>query len=142
MGGIDLSDRALSDMRPIIRRKKWHWPLIINALNIAFVYSWRMYKIVSGEEVPQKNFWHHITSIMRRQSHPQPFSASRPGHTFKVADEIRLDGNGHYPNPGPVRRCVICQRYCRNLCKKYKMSILAFKCFMRTKKHKKGNLVK
>ena len=94
----------------IIRGKKWYWPLIINALNIAFVYSWRMCKIVSGEEVPQKNFRRHVTSIMIRRSHPRPLSASRPGHIFKVADEIRLDRNGHYPNPGPVRRCVICKK--------------------------------
>ena len=29
---------------------------------------------------------------MIRQSYPRPLPASRPGHTFKVADEIRLDG--------------------------------------------------
>ena len=109
MGGVDLLDRVLSDMRPIILGKKWYWPLIINALNIAFAYSWCIYKIMSGLEVPQKNFPRHITSIMIRRSHPQPWSASRPGHTFKVADEICLDGNGHYPNPRPVRRCVICK---------------------------------
>ena len=52
MDGVDLLDRALSDMRPIIRGEKWYWSLIINALNIAFIYSWHMYKIKSGEEVP------------------------------------------------------------------------------------------
>ena len=39
MGGVDLLDRALSDLRPVIRGKKWYWPLVINAINIAFVYS-------------------------------------------------------------------------------------------------------
>ena len=70
MAGGDLLDRVLSDIRPIIFGKKCYWPLIINALNIAFVYSWRMYKIVSGLEVSQKNFRRHITSIMIRRSHP------------------------------------------------------------------------
>ena len=27
-------------IRPVIRGKKWYWPLVINALNIGFVYSW------------------------------------------------------------------------------------------------------
>ena len=30
MGGVELLDRALSDLRPVIRGKKWYWPLIIN----------------------------------------------------------------------------------------------------------------
>ena len=88
-----------------------------------------MCKIVSGEEVPQKNFRRHVTSIMIRRSHPRPLSASRPGHIFKVADEIPLDRNGHYPNPGPVRRCVICKKNCRNLCKKCNVSVRVNTCF-------------
>lgn len=40
MGGVDLADRALSDYRPSIHCKKWHWPLVVNALNVAFVYCW------------------------------------------------------------------------------------------------------
>ena len=87
-----------------------------------------MYKIVSGEEVSQKNLRHHVTSIMIRQSHPR-LLASRPGHTFKVADKIRLNGNGQYPNPGPVRRCAICIKNCRNLCKKCNISVHVNTCF-------------
>ena len=104
-----------------------------------------MYKIMSGEEVPQKKFWYHITSIIIRLSHPWPLSASRPGHTFKVPDEIRLDRKGYYPNLWPVRRCVICKKNCQNLCKKYNISVhvnTCFKCFMRTEKLKKRNPVK
>ena len=39
MGGIDLLDRALSDLIPVVRGKKSYWPLVINDINIAFVYS-------------------------------------------------------------------------------------------------------
>ena len=35
MGGVNLLDCALSDLRPVIRGKKGYWPLIINAINIA-----------------------------------------------------------------------------------------------------------
>ena len=39
MGGVDLLDHALSDLRPVIHGKKWYWPLVINAINITLVYS-------------------------------------------------------------------------------------------------------
>ena len=54
MGGVDLLDRALSNLRSVIRRKKWYWPLVINAINISFVYSWRLFRIVSGETIPYR----------------------------------------------------------------------------------------
>ena len=54
MGGADLLDRALSNLRSVIRRKKWYWPFFINAINISFVYSWRLFRIVSGETIPYR----------------------------------------------------------------------------------------
>ena len=47
IGLVDLLDRTLSDLRPVIRLKKSYWPLVVNAINVAFVYSLRMYRIVS-----------------------------------------------------------------------------------------------
>ena len=38
IGGLDLVDRALSDLRPNFNGKKWHWILIINGLNLGLVY--------------------------------------------------------------------------------------------------------
>ena len=43
MGGVDLVDRTLSDLRPSFNGKKWYWSLIINALNLGFVYCWRLH---------------------------------------------------------------------------------------------------
>ena len=106
MGGVDLLDHALSDLRPVIRGKKWYWPLVINALNIAFVFSWRLYRIV-GEPAPQKDFRHHIVSIMIRKSAPRITDVySRPTCAHKIADEVRYDGVGHYPISSPVRKCT------------------------------------
>ena len=98
MGGVNLLDCALSDLRPVIRGKKCYWPLIINAINIAFVYSWCIYGIISGEVLSQKEFRRRVVSIMIRRSASQ------------VANEIRLDGVGHYPSPAPVKRCAICKK--------------------------------
>ena len=130
MGGVDLLDRALSDLRPVIRGKKWYWPLIINAINIAFVYSWRIYRIISGEVFSQKDFRRRVVSIMIRRSASQILDVrSRPARAFKVADEIRLDGIGHYPSPASVRRCAICKKNCRNSCGKCSQSLHVNTCF-------------
>ena len=48
--------------------------------------------------------------MMRRSASQIMDVRSRPARTFKVADEIRLDGVGHYPSPASVRRCVICKK--------------------------------
>ena len=34
MGGVDLVDRVLSDLRPSFNGKKWYWSLIISSLNL------------------------------------------------------------------------------------------------------------
>ena len=43
MGGVDLAALALSDLRPNFNGKTWYWSLIINALNLGFVYRWRLH---------------------------------------------------------------------------------------------------
>jgi len=48
MGGADLMDRLLSSYRPMIRGKKWWWPLFLNALNVSIVAAWRIYSSVKA----------------------------------------------------------------------------------------------
>ena len=67
--------------------------------------------IISVEVLSQKKFRRRVVSIMIRRSAFQIIDVrSRPARIFKVADEIRLDGVGHYPFPAPVRRCAICKK--------------------------------
>ena len=106
MGGVDLLDRALSDLRPVIRGKKWYGPLVINALNIAFVYTWRVFRIVTEEPMPQKSYCRQIFGILIRRVH------SRPTKNFRIPDEIRFDGVGYYPISCPVRY-VLCGKNSR-----------------------------
>ena len=115
--GVNLLDRALSDLRPVICGKKCHWPLIINAINIAFVYSWCIYGIISGEVLSQKEFRRRVVSIMIRRSASQ------------VANEIRLDGVGNYSSPAPVKRCAICKKIAVNLYEKCCQSLYVNTCF-------------
>ena len=80
----------------------------INVINTAFVYSWRLYRIVSGETLLQKNLTWHIVGIMIRQSKPRTISIdSRPTKAHKEVDEVRYDGLGHYPINCSVWKCVL-----------------------------------
>ena len=124
MGGVDLLDHALSDLRPVIHGKKWYRPLVINAINITLVYSWWLYQIISGETIPHRDFRRHNMSIMIRQSKPPIISVdSRPTKPHKVADEVRYDELGHYPISCSVHKCAVCGKSCRNSCEKWKWSL-------------------
>ena len=124
MGGVHLLDRALSNLRPVIREKKWYWPLVISAINIAFLYSWRLCRIVSGETIPQKYFRLHIVAIMIRQLKLRIISVdSRSTKAHRVSDEVKYYGLCHYPISCSVRKCVVCGKSCRNSYEKRKRSL-------------------
>ena len=130
MGGADLLNCALSSLRLVIRGEKWYWPLVTNAINIAFVYYWRLYCIVSGKTIPQKDFRRQIVGIMIRQSKPHVIGVdSRPIKAHKVADEMRCDGLGHYPNSCPIQKCLVCGKSCKNSCEKCKRILHVKTCF-------------
>ena len=82
MGGVDLMDRALSDFRPAIHGKKWYWPLVVNALNIAFVYSWRLHGIVTTELIRQKDYRLKVISVLLKKSTASRAARSRPSITY------------------------------------------------------------
>ena len=112
--GVDQLDCALSDLRPVIRGKKWYWPLAINAIRTGFVYSWRLYRFVSGDTIPLKDFKRHFVGIMIRQSKPCVISVdSRPTKVHKMAEEVRYDGLVHYLISCSVRKCAVCGKSCR-----------------------------
>ena len=84
-------DYALSDLIPVIRGRKWYWPLVINALNIAFGYSWRVFRIVSEEPLPQKIYCLQIVGILIQRAHPEIISVhTRSPKNFQILDETRF----------------------------------------------------
>ena len=130
MGGVNLLYHTLYDLRPVIHRRKWYWPLVINAINIASVYSWRMYRIVSCETIPQKDFRWYIVGIMIRKSKSRVISVdSRPIKPHKVANEVRYDELVHYPISCSVWKCAVFGKSCRNSCEKCKRSLYVKTCF-------------
>ena len=71
MGGVDLVDRALSDYRPEIHGKNWFWSLIVNAINLLCVFTWRIYKIANDKEVPQRDFRDEVVGILLHDPVPE-----------------------------------------------------------------------
>lgn len=53
MGGVNVMDPLLGSYRLTISGKKWHWPLVFNAIEIYIVAAWwgeefHIYQMVSG----------------------------------------------------------------------------------------------
>ena len=63
MGGVDLVDRVLSDLRPNFNDKKWYRSLIINALNLGFVYCWRLHQLCTKPKGDQKSFHRAVGQV-------------------------------------------------------------------------------
>lgn len=114
MGGVDLINRTLSDYRLSIYGKKWYWLLLVNVLNIGFVYYWKFSRILTGEQIEQKVVYYHIASILLRCSVQATPPRSCPARAYKVDDEIGLDGVQHYLTLGPVHKSAICKKSCHN----------------------------
>ena len=61
MCGVELLDHVLSDLRLLIWGKESYWPLVINALNTAFVYRWQVFRIISEKIVGKLfEFWYNM----------------------------------------------------------------------------------
>ena len=126
MGGVDLVDRALSDVRPSFNGKKWYWSLIINAVNLGFVYCSRLHQLCAKPKGDQKSFRRAVVQVALMKAHNK---VPRPGPSFAIPNEVRFDGKGYYPAPGPVRKCVLCKKNCRNVCEKCNKSLHTKLCF-------------
>ena len=118
MGGVDLLDRALSDLRPVIREKKWYYPLVKNAISIAFIYS--CHCIVS---FLMKSYHRKISenTLWVSWSDNQSPSSSILIHVQQWL--MKWDMMGHYPISCPVRKYSLCGKSCRNSCEKCKRSL-------------------
>ena len=108
MGGVDLVDRALSELHPVIEGKKWYWTLFVNAINVKFVYSSRIYETAAGKKVQQKQFRDEIVGFLLQVASEKPSDASQSGPGLSIPTQVRYDGKGHYLQDCPVRKCVMC----------------------------------
>ena len=75
-----------------------------------------------GDIIDQKLYRRQIVSVMLRHSFKEETAEIVP-QTYRVPNKVRLDGYGHYPEPGPVRKCAVCKINYRNICGKCQQSV-------------------
>ena len=126
MRGVDLVDCVLSVLRPNFNGKKWYWSLILNALYLGFVYFWQLHQLCTKPKCDQKSFCRAVVQVALMKAHNKVL---RPGPSFAIPDEVRFDDKGHYPPAGLVRKCILCKKSCRNVCKKCNKSLHTKLCF-------------
>ena len=125
MGGVDLTDRFLSDYRPAISGKKWYFPHIIHMFNLFCVASWRI-----SCELDQK--WSHLEfrrHISRALLQVTVKNRIPSGPRGDVNEDVRYGSSGHslqcIEKEG---RCRLCSKNTRYSCTKCNVR-LHQKCF-------------
>ena len=74
----------------------------------------------------QKSFRRAVVQVALMKARNK---VSRPSPSFTIPGEVQFDGKGYYPAPGPVRKCVLCKKNCRNVCEKCNKSLHTKLCF-------------
>ena len=120
MGGVDVIDKLLGAYRPVIRGKKWWYPLFTNALNISVVAAWRLYGYLhnqpGGAIVSHLDFRRTIAlCLMKMVARGRRHS---PGFVAELPADIRFDGLGHENSSASQGRCIVCGTNTRNQCRK------------------------
>lgn len=118
MGGVDLFDRLLSSYRPMIRGKKWWWPLCVNVLNAAVVAGWRLHCQVSGASaLSHLEFRRQVTlTLIKSPNYARAQLGGGPQGPLPAT--VQYDGHGHIRAPCDQGRCRVCQKNTRVMCLK------------------------
>ena len=120
MGGVDVMDRLLSSYRPRIRGKKWYFPLITNAINIAVVAAWRLHCAVQEISMSHIEFRQNLTVcllMMNNHRSKDRFSSDVPS-SGALPRDVRRDNMKHTPTLTSQGRCMVCGKNAKHKCKK------------------------
>ena len=116
MGGVDVMDRLLSSYRPMLRGKKWWWPLFLNAIKMSLVAAWKVYHHLHAGAMDHLSFRRDIVMcLMKIDSSTAPVSS---GHRVDLPDDVRFDGVGHTATTFSEGRCRVCGKNTKKCCLK------------------------
>jgi len=120
MGGVDLFDRLLSSYRPMLRGKKWWWPLLLNVVNVAVVAGWRLHcQIFGPRALSHLEFRRQVTlALIKSPNYTRTQLGGGP--QGKQPATVQYDGEGHIRAPCDQGRCRVCQKNTRIMCLKCK----------------------
>ena len=110
-------DRLLGSCRPTIRRKKWYWPLVINATNISVVTAWRPRCKVNASAPSHLEFCREVTFYLQKSS-TQPHRQVGGGAAPNLSADLRYNDVDHYKKPAPQGRFTVSHKNTRYRCLK------------------------
>ena len=117
MNGVDLCDQLLGPYRPSNRGKKWHFPLVINALNTTVVAIWLIYWNIHEREIYHIDF-HRETTLCSLKSANVSTSQLSVGTVADPPQDVKFDRVEHLPASFKQGRFKICSRNTRLMCSK------------------------
>ena len=112
MGEVDVMDQLLGSYRSTIGGKKWHWPLIINAINVFVVATWRLHCAVAETPKSHLEFRRGI-AICLRKSPMDVRKKTTGGAIANLPSDLRYDSVDHFKVSTTQGRCKI---YRKNTC--------------------------
>ena len=116
IGGVDVMDCLLGFYRPVIRGKKWYWPLIINAINVSVIAALRVHCAVKSKPLTHLDFCRAITLCLLK--FPTKSRLQIGGRIAVLPHNVRYGGVDHIRVSTTKGRCRICQKNTRYMCQK------------------------
>lgn len=128
MGGVDRSDQNIGQYRINIRGKKWYFPLLTHAIDMAVQNAWHLHKRNFGT-LDQLAFRRSITTELletyRRTTKRGPSRSSKNLH-----EHSRYDGNAHLIIYRENQlRCALCHKKVNFACSKCEIGLHPKHCF-------------
>jgi len=117
MGGVDVMDRLLSSYRPMLRGKKWWWPLFLNVISLSVVAAWKVYHNLHGADMDHLSFRRDTVMCLMKIDSPEATNASG-GHRVDLPNDVRFDGVGHTSSAFTENRCRVCKKNTKKGCLK------------------------
>jgi len=112
MGGVDLLDNALSNIRPSIKSRKWYFPIVINTFRTLLIASWK-FSILLGKKSSQIDFTRNVVQYLMNKV---PNVTSKPGPSgekcfLSIQDKHILE------RADKQLRCRVCKKNSRHQCR-------------------------
>lgn len=128
MGGVDRSDQNIGLYRTSIRGKKWYFPLICHALDMAVQNAWQLYHI-DGGDCDHLQFRRNIaTSLLETYRRTENRKSGRSSQNYH--QNSRFDNNKHLVKYNETQlRCVICHKKANFSCKTCEVTLHPKECF-------------
>ena len=113
MGGVDLTNRFISDYRPSLTSKKWYYPLFSHILGLLRVAAWRFYTNVQPgghQAIDQLDFTRQIVTGL--------LSSKRITHRVVsvIPASVSSSAIHKWQSSGSQGRCHVCKTNTRGHC--------------------------